>query len=458
MRSGANGVPWDRLRRGAVVIGLGVMALAIWGHHIGIGESSSMGWIRWLGFAAGLGVVVAGLLGPRIAAAHQATALLLLNTALALVGLELASAVGLSVVGRPSRPETIGWVRADADSPNASYYATKPWAKAYWDEFELAYHHVYHPYYIWRMRPYAGRLIRVDSAGLRETPGAQCTDGAYRVYVFGGSTVWGMGSPDSGTIPAHLQAILSDRLRRPVCVVNFGQLGFTTAQDVVQLESELRAGNVPDLALFYGAVNDITTTFIFGRTGVHYNLLRIARAYEQLRQPKRSPGILDLVRQTNAYRLAAELKGRPDTLLIEGQSRYFDSDSLADAVVVAFARNHQQADVLGRGYGFKVAFFWQPSVSDSGKPLTGEERGFLEREESTRLGVRAYARARARLTGTPGLYYLGDVFANETAVMYVDSHHLTPEGNRTVAQAMVDRIRRELPGPPITPRAEPSGF
>ena len=372
-------------------------------------------------------------------------ALVLLNTLVVLVVLELASAVGLALVGRSAQSQQFGWTRADADSPKASYYASQPWAEAYWDEFELAYQHVYHPYYIWRQKPFAGRLIRIDSAGLRETPGARCVQGAYRVYVFGGSTVWGMGSPDSGTIPAHLQALLAERLSRPVCVVNFGQLGFTTAQDVVQLEAELRAGNVPDLALFYGGVNDYTTAFIFGRTGIHFNLTRIARAYEELRKPKPAPGVFDLVRQTNAFRLAAELRRPAGPPLLEGQTRYFDSDSLAQAVVSTFASNHRQVDILGRGYGFKVAFFWQPSVADGAKPLTEEEQRFLEDEQATRLGRKTYPIARARMADTPGLHYLGGLFATEPATMYIDSHHLTPEANRRAALAILDLIQGELP-------------
>jgi lysophospholipase L1-like esterase len=445
MESSPSAAAWKRIRSAAVLLGLAVIAVAVWGHHVGLGSGSTMGRVRWLVLLVGLGIVAAGVLGPRIVAAHRAIAIVLLNTLIALIGLELASAVGLALVGRSAPTQTFGWTRDNAESPKASYYASQPWAEAYWDEFELAYQHTYHPYYLWRLKPYAGRLIRIGPAGLRETPGARCVEGAYRVFVFGGSTVWGMGSPDSGTIPAHLQALLAERLSRPVCVVNFGQLGFTTAQDVVQLEAELRAGNVPDLALFYGGVNDYTTAFIFGQTGIHFNLTRIARAYEELRKPKPAPGVLDLVRQTNAFRLAAELRRPPGTPLLEGQTRYFDSDSLAQAVVNTFASNHRQVDLLGRGYGFKAAFFWQPSVSDGDKPLTEEEQRFLENEQATRLGRKTYPMAKARMADTPGLYYLGGVFAAEPATMYIDSHHLTPEANRRAALAILDRIQAELP-------------
>lgn len=89
-----------------------------------------------------------------------------------------------------------------------------------------------------------------------------------------------------------------------------------------------------------------------------------------MNQPPREPAIADLVWRSNVYRLARVL------LLI-------DSDSLADAVAVAFARHHQQAALLGRGYGFRVASFWQPTVAAGAKPLTEEEERSFARERVT---------------------------------------------------------------------------
>jgi len=92
-----------------------------------------------------------------------------------------------------------------------------------------------------------------------------------------------------------------------------------------------------------------------------------------------------------------------------------------------------------------------------GDRRTKEERRSFDRERVTGFTARAYERAEARLLGTPGLYYLGNVFASERGLVFVDSHRLTPEANRTIAQAMVDRLRHALPDPPRA-RAEAPGF
>jgi hypothetical protein len=383
--------------------------------------------------------------------------LVLLNTLLLLGALELMAALVYARVGPSARRDEAleaGGGRAGAQS---SYYDTLPWGEAYWQEFAQAHRNRYRPFYIWRLKPFTGQLINVDSAGLRVTPGAQCGADAYRVAVFGGSTAWGMGSPDNGSIPAHLQAMLSRILRGAVCVTNYAQLGFTSAQDLVQLESELRKGNVPDLALFYGGYNDIATSFVTGQTGVHFDLRQIATAFEEMNRPPPPSSLRDLVRGSNLYRLAQVLVRPPP--LEEAPDRkfdFFDSDSLADAVVAAFANHHRQADILARGYGFRTAFFWQPTVAAGAKPLTEEELRSFHRVRDSEFAARVHARARARLQNVPGLYNLIDVFAKESSLVYIDSHHVTPEGNRTLTAAIIERIRDQLPAERLAGAQAPS--
>jgi hypothetical protein len=372
-----------------------------------------------------------------------------------LVAAELLAALAYAVVGPAARREAGLQRGGAAQASRSSYYRTVPWAIEYWSEFEQARRNRYRPFYIWRMRPFPGHLVRIDSAGLRETPGARCTSDAYRVFVFGGSTVWGLGAPDGGTIPAHLQSILVTLLRGPICVRNYGQLGFTTAQDLVQLESELRAGNVPDLAIFYGGANDVFTTNISGQTGVHFDLWEISRAFETMHRPQGPGGFIGFLKGTNLYRLAdAVARADPGGRTSE-RSIPVRSDSLADAVVTTFMSNHRQAEILANGYNFKVAFFWQPTVTAGAKPLNAEERRSLERTRVMDFATRVHQRARIRLTGEPGLYSLLDVFANDSGLVYVDSHHLTPEANRTVAQAIVQRIRTEIPEERLLGSAKP---
>jgi hypothetical protein len=67
-----------------------------------------------------------------------------------------------------------------------------------------------------------------------------------------------VGAPDWGTIPAYLQEELEERFNGAVCVVNYGEDGFASTQEVILLLIELQRGNVPDAVIFYDGVNDVT--------------------------------------------------------------------------------------------------------------------------------------------------------------------------------------------------------
>ena len=162
---------------------------------------------------------------------------------------------------------------------------------------------------LWRMAPYQGAQIRVDDQGVRETPGSVCDSTAYTVFFFGGSTAWGLGAPDWGTIPAYLREDLAKLTGRPVCMRNFGELGWVSTQDLIQLERELQAGHVPDLAVFYGGANDAVMGLQHHEAGLHWQLHKISRLLERRDGPQGSR-LSDLRWRSNLYRLAVRMKAR----------------------------------------------------------------------------------------------------------------------------------------------------
>ena len=80
------------------------------------------------------------------------------------------------------------------------YYAAQPWGDAFWAEHFRAESGVeYDPFVLWRTSEFSGEYVNVDSSGRRSTHDAgECT---ITVSVVGGSSVWGWGVPDWGTIP-----------------------------------------------------------------------------------------------------------------------------------------------------------------------------------------------------------------------------------------------------------------
>src|SRR5262245_3671445 len=214
--------------------------------------------------------------GRRIRHSYKVLAILVLNMLLIAAALELASRA-LTALRDASRS-----ANQSASDPRekSTYYLDKTWAPQYWREFKLSRKTQYQSYVVWRRAPFTGATINIDHAGLRRTPGAVCGAGSYKVFTFGGSQMWGTGSPDWGTIPAYLQAGLAKRQGRPVCVVNFGESAYVSTQSVITLLTRLEAGDVPDLTLFYDGPNDAYAAYQSGRTTDHGNIQEIVRMFE----------------------------------------------------------------------------------------------------------------------------------------------------------------------------------
>jgi len=158
----------------------------------------------------------------RVGRGYQAVAVGLVSVAAGLLALDLLA--GLLFDPRSARPP-------DADA----YYAAQPWGDALWAEYD-ALDYEYAPYVLWRHAPAEGEAITVGPDGRRAVPGAEAVADpeAPRLWALGGSTMWGYGSPDDGTIPARLQA----RLRGadpPVRVESLGEDGWVSTQGVIAL-------------------------------------------------------------------------------------------------------------------------------------------------------------------------------------------------------------------------------
>jgi len=361
-----------------------------------------------------------------VAASYRRAAVILLNTVVLVILMEVVAATVLAF-----RPRVPTW--AAMESP---YFKERPWALDYWRELEvMVTRFQYQPYSLWRMVPFEGRFIRVRPDGLRVTPGATCDGVTYNVWAFGGSTMWGAGAPDDQTIPAHLQRTLTPILTRPVCVVNFAQLGFTSTQAVVELQNELRHRRRPNLVIFYDGVNDIVSAFAYSRAGLHLAYPEIRRRLESQQLDAPRPPLVDLLRWSSQYRLITQLLSKPVT----APANAARPDSLVEDVVATYLENVRIVVALAGAYGFRAIFFWQPTLAEGEKPLTAIEREIRDREPLVPFARRVDARLRHV---TPGVHNLADVFARTSSLTYFDWHHTTPEANRIIAEAIAQAVSK----------------
>ncbi|MEM7352260.1 MAG: hypothetical protein AAF657_15775, partial [Acidobacteriota bacterium] len=227
-----------------VAVGVLLVVLSPVPDWLGLGGRPGFGIGQTLVAVGGLLLVALGLLmrsgsvrwlwiGRRLTHLYRLMAFSVFNLVLLIAGMEFIGDLIDRRVPLPA-PETY--------SP---YYASQPWARQYWEEFERVEKQiVYEPYAVWRSDIFSGETINIGPHGVRRTGTSSDNAETEIIFAFGGSAMWGQGAPDDRTIPAFLQTELTEP-GRSVQVENFGERGHVATQSLIRLILELQAGRVP---------------------------------------------------------------------------------------------------------------------------------------------------------------------------------------------------------------------
>ncbi len=325
------------------------------------------------------------------------------------------------------------------------YYRSKDWSKTYWREhFEVfAGQRIYSPYVIWRTAPFEGETININERGIRRTIGVKdsCDIESYDVFAFGGSTMIGFGSPDWGTIPSYLQEYLSKTLDEPVCVTNFGDIGYISSQCVIMLYKQIIEGNVPDIVIFYNGLNDSIVSYYDKTVGVHtgVNSIRI-----KLETPFK--GIL--VHSNLAQFLLPKLH---KIFRVANLYNYTNNhaDDLASQAAETYLNNFNVVQSLASKYDFKVFFFFEPFIKLSEKTLTIEEKKAIQTMDYSMPGFakfmsEIYSFIESKSSGYKNMHFLNNIFDDLNEQIWIDFAHITPEGNKIISKMISYIISQKI--------------
>ncbi|MBI3790199.1 MAG: SGNH/GDSL hydrolase family protein [Gemmatimonadetes bacterium] len=263
-----------------------------------------------------------------------------------------------------------------------------PWHAPYVAEFDAVRAQQWQPYVYWRRKPdFRGRYVNVDSAARRVTPQPRVpATPAARVFLFGGSTMWGTGQRDSATIAAEvarrLQPLAGVGAR--IEVTNFGENGWVSTQGMIALQLALRAGARPDVVLFYDGINDVAATVQWGQAGVSQNEFKREREFAFGRAMDHEVSTRSALDDLRALPLLAgevlhqsAFIGWVKSLAPRRQPAFIAADSAADRTVAVYAETARMVEALGARYGFTPVFVWQPTPQSTGKVLTKFESRLL---------------------------------------------------------------------------------
>jgi lysophospholipase L1-like esterase len=313
------------------------------------------------------------------------------------------------------------------------------------------------PYVYFRERPQAGQTINVDAEGLRTTWGASALKNgpgasprSLKLLLLGGSSLWGYGARDDYTIPSLLARTLHDG-GEAIEVRNLAEIGYVSTQELIALVRELQGGYRPDVVLFYDGVNDTTSALLEREAGLTTNEINRRREFNLLHSPPRLLAGLagSLLEDSGSLRFARAVRQRlPSVPATTHRPLTGDrTEQLAADVVRRYFANLGLASALGREYGFRALFFWQPVV------FTKSSLVAFEREEQQKyMWTQSIFRAvYNRIHSAPELrarlefHDLSGIFADDPHLVYIDYCHTTEGANARIASAMAEAVMRVRP-------------
>ena len=249
------------------------------------------------------------------------------------------------------------------------------------------------------------------------------TTGNRKVYFFGGSTMWGFWALEPHTIPSQFAAVTK------VHSENYGEIGYTAHQSLVQLLQLLQNGHRPSLVVFYDGVNDVAIKCERGMTPESHGEEREIAA---LLRGSDTPSSFTYYFKPVA-RIAQRINDQISKSL--GVSQYdCDTDpKKAEAIAENLVRDWQFAKLLTESFGGKFIGILQPVSYFSKTRLDNlKQPAGLDRQYQTvyPLIQKKFAQG--------GQFYDLTAALDIDETIYTDYNHITPKGNEIVARKIAE--------------------
>jgi lysophospholipase L1-like esterase len=332
---------------------------------------------------------------------------------------------------------------------NLPVYKTFDKRVEFWREHEKTWYknQRYSPYHLWNRKAFSGRWHNVDANGVRVTHynADEKKGGVKKIFMFGGSTLWGTGAADWETISSYLAKFLNKDTPRNA-VYNYGETGYVSSQGLNRLISEIKIGNIPDLVIFYEGINDafMGAHVLYALKTPSYHTYM--DQFEKMFEGRRLTHFLEILKMTYIYQGMDWIKGKLLPKAEERWAKKIKEAEMQEAVhrtVKYLISNYKIASSLGKEYGFRVILCLQPNIYCGKKILQEYEKKFLKTRLKAVDLVYGEIKKIIEETSSSGIYDLSDVFETIADPIYIDWAHIGPLGNYHVAQKIGEIIKSE---------------
>jgi hypothetical protein len=322
------------------------------------------------------------------------------------------------------------------------------WFTAYWREFHESTYAAMDSisYSNWRRHPFKGKYINVDQDGRRVTwnqePGN--ASGLIRVAVFGGATTWGAGARDDFTIPSYVSKLLAEKYPHRFTVVNYGQDGYVSTQEVIALLREIQSNHIPDLAIFYDGFDEVYAAYQAGAPNIPFNEDDRMREFNILHPSRARDFYFEALSRTNTFHVLHRLQTKLWPEPVTNSSNGRNNQALAADLIRIYLRNMEAVSAMEKEFGFAASFFWEPSVFTKSKPSPPEENSVRHSEPIAVIYRLAQEAIKQKHGFPPNVRDISNALDGYEGTSFMDTERATERANEMVAREIVASLKDTL--------------
>lgn len=369
--------------------------------------------------------------------------LILINIVLTgafIFGLNFLSNVILEAVRKIQSHTTVD-LKADSRGDLPNYFHRKELAKIHFQELSKLTAE-YKAFVGWSALPFQGQTIEIDSHGDRVHQNKKFGKHSDRsAYLFGGSTIWGLGTANEDTIPALFNSISG------MPTFNKGEQAFTNRQSLARLLETLKIETRIDVIIFYDGVNEI---YNLCRTEINVNdhawTAGIKSKLEENSNTSYFLEYLDFMFILGTKTLVTKIKRKVFQQAAQDESRNCDNNKeKARQVAESMVKNWEIARELAesRGILFRailqpVAFIGTPNL-DHLQDLASSQNELAKQYKTVYPIMQEIIQKR----GHDWILDYTNMFSRDEYI-YIDFCHVSKNGNLIIAQQLYSDISSAL--------------
>jgi hypothetical protein len=312
---------------------------------------------------------------------------------------------------------------------------------------ELRIHNaIWEPYVHYRLDSMNLKFSKTNDKGLRRTLNLNLKNSktAFKIYCFGGSTMFGFGARDSHTIPSELSKLIySNYPDLNIEIVNYGTQGYTRSMENIQFMNLILEQNEPHMALFYDGANEVLSAYQNNKAGMPMNGAVRKSEFGVTKSYKKR--IKHLYTYSYIKRFVSGLQNK----LFKGKTYPKPKsrpDSFGEEIATSYIKKLEILRNINLNSKTKIYNFLQPNLY-SKKNLTKNEIQ-LKKDTDYYKNIFELSYSHILKDSTLKINYnfhnLSGAFNFEKATIFTDFCHTGEFGNKIIAEKIYHIIKQDL--------------